>query len=542
MGGLREVVAPFVVPGPSGVAIRTRLGHLTAGDEKVLRLVGDLLGSLASRDLKARCSAGPEHGSEQWAQRKRVLTGESSSRWAGSITKATHDQWALARRGQLAYLQSLQAGIETITRRLSVPVGERGTKRAAGGYRTRQEWFAKSRRLRVLEDRLRSVRADREAGRVDVVRGGKRLLNTRHHLPEAELTEAGWRKRWEAGRRFLRADGESGKRFGNETIRVTPGGEVSIRLPAPLVHLANAPHGRYVLTARVAFAHRGEQWADRVTAHRAVAYRIHEDTGRGRWYLTASWTMPPVQALPLEAARARGLIGVDTNADHLAAWRLDQHGNPAGAPLRFGYDLSGTAGHRDAQVRHALIRLLHWAKRHGLAVAIEDLDFQAETTREKHGRRKRFRNLISGMPVSKLRARLVSMAAELGITIIAVDPAHTSKWGAQHWHKPLTTKTRKTTRHDAAAVAIGRRALGHPIRRRTAPPRTHQSDECGHRTVQAPPGTPGREGNRPRIPGPRTRSVRAGRGANAVDQNAQHRSGRPAEHEPWQQDSLPLSL
>ncbi|MEU5109108.1 IS200/IS605 family accessory protein TnpB-related protein, partial [Streptomyces sp. NPDC021354] len=188
MGGLREVVAPFVVPGPSGVSIRTRLGHLTAGDEKVLRLVGDLLGSLASRDLKARCSAGPEHGSEQWAQRKRVLTGESSSRWAGSITKATRDQWALARRGQLAYLQSLQAGIETITRRLSVPVGERGTKRAPGGYRTRQEWFAKSRRLRVLEDRLRSVRADREAGRVDVVRGGKRLLNIRHHLPEAELT------------------------------------------------------------------------------------------------------------------------------------------------------------------------------------------------------------------------------------------------------------------------------------------------------------------------------------------------------------------
>ncbi|MFF6783294.1 hypothetical protein [Streptomyces sp. NPDC012510] len=36
--------------------------------------------------------------------------------------------------------------------------------------------------------------------------------------------------------------------------------------------------------------------------------------------------------------------------------------------------------------------------------------------------------------------------------------------------KPLTSITRKTTRHDAAAVAIGRRALGHPIRRRTTPP------------------------------------------------------------------------
>ncbi|MER6531429.1 IS200/IS605 family accessory protein TnpB-related protein, partial [Streptomyces sp. NPDC001508] len=85
-------------------------------------------------------------------------------------------------------------------------------------------------------------------------------------------------------------------------------------------------------------------------------------------------------------------------------------------------------------------------------------------------------------------------------------------------------------------------ALGHPVRRRTAPPPAHRSDEQGHRTVQAEPVTPGREGPRPRTPGPRTRSVRAGRGANARNQDAQHRSGRPAEHESWQQDSLPLSL
>ncbi|WUR69970.1 transposase [Streptomyces violaceus] len=374
------------------------------------------------------------------------------------------------------------------------------------------------------------------------ITGGKRLLNTRHHLEQAQLTEEQWRTRWQAGRRFLEADGESGKRFGNETIRVTCDGEVSLRLPAPLVHLANVPHGRYVLASKVAFAHRGEQWADRIQANRAVAYRIHEDTARGRWYLTASWTIPPVKTVPLAAARKGGLAGVDTNADHLAAWRLDAHGNPVGEPVRFGYDLSGTAGHRDAQVRHALIRLLHWAERHHLAIAIEDLDFQADRTREKHGRRKPFRNLISSMPVARLRARLVSMAAELGITLIAVDPACTSRWGAQHWQKPLTTNTRTTTRHDAAAVAIGRRALGHPIRRRTAPPPAHRSDEQGHRTVQAAPGAQGREGPRPRIPGPRTRSVRAGCGANAGDQDTQHRSGRPAEHEPWQQDSLPLSL
>ncbi|WTP20291.1 IS200/IS605 family accessory protein TnpB-related protein [Streptomyces sp. NBC_00203] len=543
MGGLRVVAESFVASGPGGAAIRTRLKHLTPVDEKLLRLVGAHLGALASKDLKARCREGLEHSSGAWAVRKRELTPLSSSRWAGAITKASHDQWALARRSQLTHIQSLEAGVRTLTHRLSLPIGQKGTKQAPGGYRSRREWHAKSRRLRVLEDRLAAARADHEAGLVHVVRGGKRLARARHHLESAGLTESAWRGHWEAERWFCQADGESGKRYGNETIRISPDGEVSVKLPAPLTQLANAPRGRYVLACRVTFAHRGTEWADRVAADRAVAYRIHLDADRNRWYVTASWQIPPTPTIPLEAALARGVIGVDMNADHLAAWRLDVHGNPTGSPRRFFYDLSGTRDHRDAQIRHALTRLLHWAKTCGVgAIAVEDLDFGADKTREKHGRRKRFRQLISGMPTGKLRARLTSMADQTGITVIAVDPAYTSRWGAQHWQKPLTSITRRTTRHDAAAVAIGRRAQGHPIRRRTAPPPAHRSDEQGHRTVQARPGIPGREGTRPRIPGPRTRSVHAGRGANAGNQNTQHRSGRSTEHGSWQQDSLPLSL
>ncbi|MFH9735146.1 IS200/IS605 family accessory protein TnpB-related protein [Streptomyces sp. NPDC017260] len=508
MGVLRELAAPFVALGPSGVAVRTRLKQLTAADVEVLRRVGAHLGTLASRDLKVRCRNGLGHDAGAWAVRKRALTPQSSARWAGAVTKATHDQWALARRCALAHIQSLEAGVRTLRQRLSMPVGAKGSKRAPGGYRSRREWHAKARRLHVLEDRLTRERVDWKTGTVHVVRGGKHLARTRHHLPDARLTEDRWRERWEAARWFLQADGESGKRFGNETIRITPDGEVSIRLPAPLKHLANAAHGRYVLTGRVRYAHRGQEWADRAAANRAVAYRIHHDTARDRWYVTASWQLPATRTIPLTSALADGVIGVDMNADHLAAWRLDTHGNPTGHPRRFFYDLTGTAEHRDAQVRHALTRLLHWARSCGVkAIAVEDLDFTAETTREKHGGRKRFRQLVSGMPTGRLRARLTSMADATGITIVAVDPAYTSRWGAQHWQKPLTSQTRRTTRHDAASIAIGRRAQGFPVRRRTAPPRTHQSDGCGHRTVQAPPDTPGREGSRPRVPGPRTRSV-----------------------------------
>lgn len=65
--------------------------------------------------------------------------------------------------------------------------------------------------------------------------------------------------------------------------------------------------------------------------------------------------------------------------------------------------------------------------------------------------------------------------------------------------KPLRSKKRNMTGHDAASVAIGRRTLGHPIRRQTTPPSQHQSDAAGHRTAQAGPGARGREGTRPPI-------------------------------------------
>lgn len=94
---LRTIDPPFVARGPSGVAIRDRLKNLTIEDAKVLRLVGEHLGRLASQDLKCRCTDGNDHDAQKWATRKQGLTAASSSRWAGSLTKATHDQWALSR-------------------------------------------------------------------------------------------------------------------------------------------------------------------------------------------------------------------------------------------------------------------------------------------------------------------------------------------------------------------------------------------------------------------------------------------------------------
>src|SRR3954447_3133798 len=303
VGGLRGVAASFVVPGPAGVAIRDRL-RVSEADAAVLTEVGVFLGSLAAGDLAERSRQGLEHGAAGWAVRKRSLTGRSSARWAGSITKASHDQWALARRGQAAHMAWLRKQIASIEARLARPLGAKADKRdgLVRGYGSRGEWHAKSRRLQMLKARLAVVEADWVAGRVRVVRGGKRLANTRHHLEAAGLGEHNRRQRWQRERMFLTADGESGKRFGNETIRITDTGQLSLKLPAPLAHLANAPHGRYLLDATVRFQYRGAEWLDRVTVNRAMAYRIHHDTGRGRWYITASWQRAAAPLLPLQVA------------------------------------------------------------------------------------------------------------------------------------------------------------------------------------------------------------------------------------------------
>jgi len=153
----------------------------------VLAEVGMFLGSLAAGDLAIRSRQQLTHDAGTWAVRKRELTGSCSARWAESITKATHDQWALARRGQAAHLAWLRGQIASIEARLARPLGTKADRRAGlpRGYGSRAEWHAKSRRLHALKVRLERVEADWAAGRVHVVRGGKQLALAR--FPAAKL-------------------------------------------------------------------------------------------------------------------------------------------------------------------------------------------------------------------------------------------------------------------------------------------------------------------------------------------------------------------
>ena len=136
--------APFVAAAPGGARVRARL-RVCARDEAVLWAAGTHLGSLAGRDLAARCAEGrldAKGRSRSRAARKRALTAASSSRWAGAITRTSEDQVRLAGQNLRAERSSLQARIGRIEARLAVPVGGRTGR--TRGYVTLAERHAKT--------------------------------------------------------------------------------------------------------------------------------------------------------------------------------------------------------------------------------------------------------------------------------------------------------------------------------------------------------------------------------------------------------------
>ncbi|MCW2561424.1 MAG: hypothetical protein JWP55_5388 [Mycobacterium sp.] len=537
---LRRISAPVVAGPPSGVRIRTRI-HLTEAEVAALSAVGSFLGWVYRGELAGRVRLGvlDRQGRAGWrVERKRAVTAVSSSRWAGAITRAVEDQYQLGMRGLAAHVRDLRRAVDVLEVRCALRPGESapagagevgGRGRRRYGYRSANERFAKTRRLAMLRSRLAAAQDAIAAGRPSITVGGKRLWRNRHHLDEAGLSVPEWRNRWDAARMFLTADGETGKAGGNETIRVDEAGQLRIKVPAALI----AQFGSHLqIAAPVGFAHRGQQWSERVAGRRAVRYDISYDRAKDRWYLDASWKQDVVDEPPsLDALRTGPVLGVDLNADHLACCVLDESGNPVGAPFSIPVETAGLpASRRDGRVRAAITALLDHAQRQNCsAVVVENLDFAdaRATGRDTMGRGqrgKRFRRTVAGIPTSKFRGRLTAMAHRRGIAVIGVDAAYTSKWGAQHWAKPLQQQTSDpVTRHHAAAAAIGRRGLGIAIRRRPAGPRNGQRTAAGTPPARPDhlPGHVGRHGS----PGPptHTRCVPVHR---RPPTRGQHRSGR----------------
>ncbi|MBA8803948.1 IS605 OrfB family transposase [Nocardioides ginsengisegetis] len=476
-----------VAPG-NGVSVRTRL-RLDSDERVLLEAIGAHLTRARNSDLAAA------RRGEKANHRYKALVEQFGihSRYAGTICLDNDAATKAAKEHLRRHLAGLRRAVATLEHRISAPTrsscgcGERrGCSSCRGGYATANERWQKLRRLDARRAELARVETRLAAKDYPVVYGGRRLAGTRHHLGKAGLTETQWRRAWSEARHWFGCAGNAGKSGGNPCLTLTRGDggrwHLTVSVPKPIAEQFGTST-RVQLRHPIALHHRSRELEERLNARSAVRVDLQPDTdtkGRARTYLRLSWVRPAPEAVDLAAARAGGVVGVDLNADHLAATHVDGSGNPVGRPVRIPLDLADASTRtRDGRLRAAVTAVLEHAKTTGAtAVAVEDLDFTDSKTREKFGRRRTFRHLIAGFPTAQFKDRVVAMAATQGLAVIAVDPRYTSRYGGASWQRALSTPTVVATRHEGASVAIGRRALGHGLTtragRKTGPGKPRQ--------------------------------------------------------------------
>jgi hypothetical protein len=233
---LRVLSKPFIVAPPAGVSIQTRL-TVTKEESEILKELSSLLGSLHRKDLSERTKLGVIHAEvkkETLNKRKREMTSLTSSRWAGSITRSVEAQYEFSMRNLIAEKEMLEQQVELIAKKLKVRIGESKLV-FPSSYKSEKERYQKTRRLNGLKDRLDKVNEKLENRNPSITLGGAALLRKRSNLEEAGLNKEAWRNEWDSNRLFLNANGSSDELYGNQTIRVTPDGIVTIKTPKTLV-------------------------------------------------------------------------------------------------------------------------------------------------------------------------------------------------------------------------------------------------------------------------------------------------------------------
>ena len=323
---MRRLAGPFVVAPPGGARIRTRL-RPSAWDAAVVRAVAAQLGRLAGQDLALRCQIGP--APDQRTIRKQAMTAACSSRWAGAITRTCNDQWERGFKNLLDARVGLRRAARKLRARLAVPAGQRQ---------------GRTRGFTVRRSGLRSSAASGRGGEAGPGRGAHLDWSGvgvpwRPAARQAPPQPRPGRHRADRGQVAGLLGGGAAvphrRRGGRQALgqrdhpRPPRRGLAGDPPADPLAHLSNTP-GRaptYRLSCPVAFTHRRGEWAAQA-ASGAVRYDISLDplkgggTGTGRWHLDASWRLPARPVPSLDNLRQHRSLGVDLNADHLAAWIL----------------------------------------------------------------------------------------------------------------------------------------------------------------------------------------------------------------------------
>jgi IS605 OrfB family transposase len=341
------------------------------------------------------------------------------------------------------------------------------------------------RRAQQCRDRARSA-TTRAARPASICYGSRRLFDAQHHLADrgfASHTE--WLAAWRDARSSeLFSTGDASARSGNRLIQLLPTAvegvyTLRVRLPRP----CESVHGQYVTIGNVSFSYGADVISAALDHKRSIAWRLKRDE--------TSWrAICQIGEEHSETAVSPGIVGVDFNDGFLAVAELDGEGNPARRRLSRVEipSYGGTSEQRRDAMAKAVLEVVRIAGLAGKPIAIEDLDFAKKKAELRELGCPRRARMLSGLAFSQFKHMLVTRAARNGIRVKIVNPKLTSFMGRVRYAQQLGTDV-----HHAAAVIIGRRALGCLERATPFAGRVVSvPGSYGHVAVQAPDRMPDR--------------------------------------------------
>lgn len=332
-----------------------------------------------------------------------------------------------------------------------------------GKIRSHQVQHLKKRRLSRLKAKIRDLQNDERTGRVRLCFGSNKLFHAQFRLKEnGYSSHEEWQEDWESARSsqffLLGSKDESG---GNQscTALLQEDGSLTLRLRLP--NSLVEQFGKYTEICNVRFKYGHEaivaslhSCQNRSNGDKesgvAISYRFVRDE-KG-WQLFASTSL---QAPKRVTFAERGSVGVDINADHLAATEIDRFGNCVKhktIPLvLYGKDTRQTK----ALIQEAAKEVICWCQEAKKPLVLEELSFQKkkQTLREEHSTKRA--RMLSSFAYNGIIQAMKARGFRCGVEVNQVNPAYTSVIGQCKFAKKYGL-----TIHESAALTIARRFQG----------------------------------------------------------------------------------
>ena len=403
----------------------------------------------------------------------KIAAGEDSSNLkkpfliAFAITARQYNACRVQLEGKIASIKQLRV-IQIDEAKQRIDALEKKIEKLIKQKNNPRSIHQKKRRLFNLTCKLKQQIADHSEEKVRLCFGSKKLFRSQFTLEANKFkSHQEWRSQWQEERNnsfFLL--GSKDETSGNQSCVATIQNDsltLNIRLPN-----AFNEHGKYLKIVDVRFKYGFEpilaslrdcQERNALLKAKnplykeygqAISYRFKKD--KKGWILFASTSL----AEPVWTTRENiGAIGIDINADHLAAVETDRYGNPIKRKIIPLNSYGKSTDQIKALIGDAVAELVQWGVSSQKPLVVEKLDFHKKKNELKESGNRKYARMLSSLAYTSIITTIKSRSWRNGVKVKEVNPAYTSVIGRVKFANRYGLSI-----HESAALCIARRFQG----------------------------------------------------------------------------------